>query len=179
MSDIESKEESIEKPLKVKKPRSEKQIEQMKLCLGRRKEEIDKKKYEKKLEASKFLLEHDEKIKNKEVIKKVNKEPLIESSSEEDTSDSEPETIIIKKKKSKKEKNKKKKKLTKVIIESESESDSDSDSDSYKSESEPEPPRRQFKTQQNKKSKIKISDKKSAKYIEPQKSIKKINYFVD
>ena len=46
---------------------TEKQKELIKNMISRRQEEIKKKKYSKKLEASKFLLEHEKKIKEKKV----------------------------------------------------------------------------------------------------------------
>ena len=81
----------LEKP---KKPRSEKQIEQFKKIAEKRKENVEKKKLEKKIEASKLLLEHDVKLNDKK-----KKEPIVLQS---DSSDSEPEIIVVSKKKPKK-----------------------------------------------------------------------------
>ena len=52
----------LEKPKKQPKPRSEKQLVQFQMIAAKRKENIEKKKLEKKIEASKLLLEHDVKL---------------------------------------------------------------------------------------------------------------------
>ena len=48
---------------KKKKPKTEKQMEQFKLAQQKRKENIEEKNYEKKFEASKFLMEHEKNVK--------------------------------------------------------------------------------------------------------------------
>jgi hypothetical protein len=100
------------KPEKVKKPRppkSEAQLEAFKKALETRKANIEKKKIDKKVEASKILLEHD---KSKEV-KKVKQKVILESESE-----SEPEIVIVKRKKKPKRK---------IVIESETDSETESE----------------------------------------------------
>lgn len=98
MSEI-TENENLEKtnvPLeKTKKVRSEKQVEQFKQIVNKRKENIEKKKLEKKIEASKLLLQHDVKI--SEPKKKV----IAKEESESDNN-SEPEIVIVSKKKKKK-----------------------------------------------------------------------------
>lgn len=117
MSEI-TENENLEKtnvPLeKTKKVRSEKQVEQFKQIVNKRKENIEKKKLEKKIEASKLLLQHDVKI--SETKKKV-----ITKEDSESENNSEPEIVIVSKKK--------KKKPIKIAIE---ESDEEDDEDEIK-----------------------------------------------
>lgn len=131
------------KPMQEKKPRppkSEKQLESMKRALEVRRANIEKRRYEKKLEASKFLVEHD--IKQMESIIKPKQKKIVELSSEDDDSESDTEIVYIKKPR--------KVKKNKIVVEvSESES-----------ESEEEPRHKQFgKSHQNKKSIVKMQDK--------------------
>ena len=118
---------------RTKKERSEKQLQHTENMRKKRFENIEKAKLNKKIEASKILLENDVKPK-----KKIIKEP---------ESESEEEVIIIEKKK------KPKKKTKRIIIE---ESSSDEEEEDEKEE-EKRAPNRPFKSQQNKKSIIKIN----------------------
>ena len=149
----------LQKEKKEKKPRTQKQLDHFKNMAEKRRENIEKKKLEKKIEASKLLLEHDSKPPVKVKENKIEEEKEIESepSSEEE--------IIVQKKKPK-TKGKKKKKI--VIYEA--------DSDSSDSDDEIPIPKKQFKTQQNKKSQsgIKIYQNEPIN-----KSSTKINYFAD
>lgn len=120
---IEKEDKKIEivedKPIKKKKVLSEKQKAILQQARIKRSHNIEKKKLEKKLEASKLLLNiKDEK--EEKPIKKINKMPIIE---EESSESSEPEQIIIKKKKKKKPK--------KIIIE-ESESEEEEEQEIIK-----------------------------------------------
>jgi hypothetical protein len=161
--------ETVVVPIKDKKPRkpkTEKQLEQFKKMHEARKLKLEEAKVNKKIEASKFLLEHGVDIK-KAKNEKVIKEPKVEiaddsSSSGSSSSESDQEQIIVVKKK------KGKKKSKKVILEEET-----------SSESEPEIIERNFKHQRNKKSIIKIHSgqvkptKNNRVVIEPR------NFFVD
>ena len=113
---IEEEDKNIEivedKPIKKKKVLSEKQKAILKSAREKRTHNIEKQRLEKKLEASKLLLNIKDEKEEKQIKNKINKMPIIEESSES----SEPEQIIIKKKKKKKPK--------KIIIE-ESESESE------------------------------------------------------
>jgi hypothetical protein len=177
---IEIQQEEQQKPIdeniksttiKIKKPRkpkTEKQMQQFyEVAYKKRMDNIEKKNYEKKLEASKFLLEHEQKIKNNTVKSEPKKlEPIPEISDESDES-SEEEKVVIQKKKPKKEttkKSTKKKKIIKVIV---SDSDSDESDDSHSSI---EQPKRQMTSQRNKKSLIKVYENS---YKHP------TNYFCD
>ena len=127
---VEDKKISLEKP---KKPRSEKQIEQFKKIAETRKSNVEQRKLEKKIEASKLLLEHD----IKPVTKKEKKQPIVITKESESESDSEPEIIVVSKKKPKK-------KPIKIEIE-----------ESSSEEEVKEPKQREFKHQNYKKSIIK------------------------
>jgi hypothetical protein len=146
------------KQKKPRKPKTEKQLEQFKKMAEARKLKLEEDKLNKKIEASKFLLEQGIDIKKK---KKVVKEPKIEvdDNSSGSSSSSEEEQIIVVKKKQKKK--------SKKIIVHESSSDS---------EAEPEVVERHFKHQRNKKSIIKVhqeATKPTNRVIAPR------NYFVD
>ena len=153
-----------EKPIKEKKPRSDKQIEQFKKVMERKKETIEENKYNKKIEASKLLMEDtmkkmmelEKKVKNDDKKKKVKPIPIpIVDSDTDDESESEPEPIVIKKKSVKiKKETKPKKGKAKLII---YESDSDTDSE-VPPTTPPAPPQRLLKSQLNKKSIMKISN---------------------
>ena len=81
---------------KQKKPRTEKQIEAMKKAFETRKANIEQKKLEKKIEASKLLLSLD---KPKEEKPKTDKKVVIkEESEEEESEDEQPQVVIIKNK---------------------------------------------------------------------------------
>ena len=97
--DIEINKEIV-KVIKPKRQMSEKQKENFKLLQEKRMKSIENKKLEKKIEASKLLLQHNI---TKDNITKVKKEPkyVYESSS-----DDEPEIIYVKKNKSTKSKKK-------------------------------------------------------------------------
>jgi hypothetical protein len=129
----------------VKKQKSEKQLEQFKIAQQKRKENIDKKKQEKKIEASRILLEHDKKVNIKPIPKEVEQEQ------EQESSDNETEQEVVIKRKNPK---KKKKKIIKVIV-SDSESDYES-GESIKAKKYPSPIQtREMVSQRNKKSVIK------------------------
>jgi len=96
----------IEKPVKIKKPRAPKtpaQLEAFKKAMEVRKKNIEQKKIDKKVEASKILLEHSQQI-----DKVKPKKQVVEVESEE-----EPEIVYVKRKSKKK----------KIIVESESDSE--------------------------------------------------------
>jgi len=159
------------KPVKEKKPRSEKQIKSFITCQERIKEKQAKQLHDKKIAAAKLLLDNDINHKSFEQVKKeiepVKKEIIIKK---EESSDK--EIIYLKREKDKSIKTPKtfkKKPKVKTIILSSSESENETES-----ESEPEPEiipivEKKFISQQNKKSLIKIHKP------EP---IKK-NYFAD
>jgi hypothetical protein len=152
--EIRQEEEVKTPPIKEKRPRSAKQLQQFEILKQKRKENIEKAKELKKIEAAKLLLE----VENK-TTKPVKKQPIKEESS------SEEEQIIIKK-------DKKKKKKTKVIIMASSESETESTKSDHM-------PVRKFTHQQNKKSIIKVDskplDNKNSIFIK--KDTK--NYFLD
>lgn len=171
-NDLVEKVTTLEKP---KKKKTDKQIEQFKNAVLKKKELYEKRKLEKKIEASKLLLQHDpEFLKQTKVVKETKKpvkelmEKEYESSSsssvdddDNSSSSSSEEPIIIKrhKKKEVKQKEVKKKskpKKAKLIIYSESD---ESDS-SYVSDHDSKPKAtKQFKSQQNKKSILNIQNK--------------------
>ena len=146
--------EPLTKPIKVKKPRppkTEKQMEQFQNAKKKRDEALKKKKEEKELESAKLLLSHGYEIKkhdnsmcppaqelpSKKKPKQILSPAVDESSSEED----EAPLIIVKKKKKKKPK-------TIVIEESESDEEEEPSIQYIK--------KRDFVSQQNKKSVIKV-----------------------
>jgi ATP-dependent Clp protease ATP-binding subunit ClpC len=122
---------------------------------------------EKKIEASKLLLQHDPEFINKQniiepltphiddVVIKKKKEPKIIEMSDSDN-DSEESVIIIKKKTSKPKKKKKK-----IIIEESSDSSSSGEDEEVITLPKP---KREFTTQQNKKSIVKIHEKPKVNY---------------
>jgi hypothetical protein len=129
-SDNEAIEEINEEPLtkpKVKKPRSQAQIEAFEKVKERRKQNLEVKKQEKLLNSAKLLLEEEKKNKSKPSKPnnsnrvKYQKVPQVEPESECE-SESEEEVIVVKKKKPVK----KPKKVRKIIIE-ESSSDEEED----------------------------------------------------
>ena len=141
-----------EKKVREKKPRSEKQLAHFANMAAKRKENIEKKKLEKKIESAKLLIENDIEVAPKKEIRKQLKgdaifgkgDPKEEPPSEEEESESEEEIIV------KTRKSKPKKKAKKVIIVQESESEEESE------EEEIQAPKRRLKTQQNKKSIVKV-----------------------
>jgi hypothetical protein len=160
--------EAKEVKVKEKKPRTEKQKAQFQEVMTKRKENIEKKKLEKKVEASKLLAEKDPDffkqlapVAESEVkVKKTKapKEPTVINL--DDESESEESVIIVKRK----PKSKKKKK--KIIVEESESSSSSSDEEVAQLPK----PKRNFVSQQNKKSIIKIHNKPSTPSYE--------NYFV-
>jgi len=125
------------------KPRTEAQLKHFENMRIKRQENIEKSKLNKKIEASKVLLENDLKVvpkKEKKTIKKV----------VEESSDEEEEVIII-------EKKKRKPKQKRIIIE-ESSSEEEEEPEQEKQEEMIKRESRKFKSQQNKKSIIKINN---------------------
>ena len=167
-SKIENSENiTVTKPQKEKKPRSEKQKAQFQQVFNKRKEILEKKNLDKKIEASKLLLQHDPEFINKQkivepltphiddVVIKKKKEPKIIEMSDSDN-DSDESVIIIKKKTSKPKKKKKK-----IIIEESEESSSSGEDEEVITLPKP---KREFTTQQNKKSIVKIHEKPKVNY---------------
>jgi hypothetical protein len=125
------------------KPRSEAQLQHFENMRIKRQENIEKSKLNKKIEASKVLLENDLKVvpkKEKKVVKKV-----VEESSDEE------EVIII-------EKKKKKPKQKRIIIEESSSEEEEEEVEEKPKEDIKYASSRKFKSQQNKKSIIKINN---------------------
>ena len=169
---------------KVKKPRSEKQLEAFKIASLKRAENIEKKKLEKKIEASKILLEHDISIKQK--LPKTEKELVKDDDVEEDSDSSESEEEKLEMIQNSKQKNKKvkpdkiktkKKKITKVVYVEHASSSDESDSDSSSEESIKHIKQRNFVTQRNKKSLVKVH--KESPQPQPTQPRKYVNYFAD
>jgi len=147
--------------VKTRKPKTEKQMEQFKKVVEARKKKIEDNKLQKKIEASKFLLEHsalEQGITQTPTIKKKLL-PKLDNDLHEDDSSSEEQVVVIKKKKKSKKK--------KIIVVEE-------DSDDSSEEEEEVKPVRSLKTQRNKKSVIKIHNDKDNK---PSNNNYK-NYFV-
>jgi hypothetical protein len=163
---------------KAKKPRSDKQMENFKKLQEKRKEAIEKKKLEKKIEASKLLLELEQMTTSPPVIPK-NVKQVSPLSEEEEESDSSAEKIIV----NVKNKKKAKKKAKEIIIYKDDDSDTEEEEEE---EQEYKQPKRALKTQQNKKSKTKIYQQERERPLtetgglQPQifKS-QSMNYFVD
>ena len=149
---------------KVKKPRkkgerTEKQISQFKHVQERRKEAVGKIQLQKKIEASKLLLEHGI-IKNSDKEEPIKKDKIVKEISD---SESSQEIIVVKKS------SKKKKPKQKIVYISSSDSDSSSDEEVVKVVK----PKREFIHQQNKKSVMKIKEERYSPVMNP------INYFCD
>ena len=198
VSDHEQKDEKVTLIEKPKRTKTAKQVEQFQKVILRKKEMDEKRKLAKQIEASKLLLQHDPEFlkQNSEVVKEnksekskkskkiIEKEYESSSSSSSSSESSISEEIPIKHKKEKKKKNKKeviqvkksKPRKAKLIIYSESEEDS-TDSE-QKSDSDHNKPvhKRNFKTQQNKKSVLNIQNKDVKINIKPLYDPK--NYFV-
>lgn len=198
MSEVSDHEQKDEKVTLIEKPRrtkTAKQVEQFQKVILRKKEMDEKRKLAKQIEASKLLLKHDpeflkqnsevkesksEKSKRSKKIIEKEYESLSGSSSSSESSIS--EEIPIKHKKEKKKKNKEvvqvkksKPRKAKLIIYSESE-ESSTDSE-QKSDSDHKPVhKRNFKSQQNKKSVLNIQNKDVKINIKPLYDPK--NYFV-
>ena len=127
-----------EKPVKEdkrKQPRTEAQLKHFENMRKKREDNLKQKLLDKKIEASKILLENDVKPKGKKT------KPIEESDEEE--------VIIIEKKKKQKPKTKR------IIIEESSSDESSEEEEQEKPKSKA--PERKFKSQQNKKSIIKIN----------------------
>ena len=156
-----------------KKPRTEKQKTQFQQVMTKRQENIEKKKLEKKLEASKLLAEKDpeffKQLHNKKEVEIVDVpspvfeeevKPKVKSTKktptiiELDTDEESEESVIIVKKKSKPKKKKK------IIVEESEESTSGSDEDVVQLPK----PKRNFVSQQNRKSVIKIHEKPNVSF---------------
>ena len=136
---------------------------------AKRKENIEKKKLEKKIESAKLLIENDIQVTplKKATRKQLKAEPQEEPQEEIEESESEEE-IIVKTKRSKP-----KKKAKKVIIVQESDSETEE-------EEEPSPqPKRRLKTQQNKKSVVKVYQQEPQHQQYRQSAQSHINFFVD
>lgn len=157
---INKKEESIivEDKEKPKRAKSQKQIEQFDKLRLVRQQKIEERKKQKEIEASKLLLENGYSITEKNQVK----QKVSEQNDNKESEDDDEEIIYIKK-----EKPKRKKKTRKIIVESESESDTESEEENKKQE-------KPFKSQQNKKSLIKIHQPAQKAQTKQSK-----NYFVD
>ena len=165
VTEIETKTEEVIKPVKLKKILSDKQKET--LAKGREKgrqklmEKHERNKLDKKIEASKFLLEQDYKDKKEKPSKKAEVKKEVELESEPDE-----EVVIIERK------NKPKTKTVKKIIIQESESESEPDEEIIV-------PEKKMKSQRNKKSiTITNTEKDSNQDENPTKKINYKNYFV-
>lgn len=119
---VEITTKSVNYPAKTKKPRAPKtpaQLEAFQKAMETRKRNIEQKKLEKKVEASKILLAHEEKQKVEQIIetkpKPRSRSKKIIKQIVEESSDDEPEIVYVKRRKSKK----------KIIVQSESETESE------------------------------------------------------
>jgi hypothetical protein len=131
--------QKVEKIKKPRKPKTPAQMEAFKKVVEKRQEIIRQNKLDKKLEASKFLLEHEATTKSKpKPTKTVN---VVNTESDED---SQPEIII--------KKIPKKKKKPIIINVEESESESEAEEEVKPIKKEVPQPTRQLVSQQNKKS---------------------------
>jgi hypothetical protein len=160
-SSVENSEQVKKEFIKIEKPKkvlSEKQKEALVRGREKRREKIDEKKLNKKIEASKFLLELDHK-------KKKATKPKIESEEEDDD---EEEVVIIEKKR------KPKKKVKRIIVE-ESES---SDDQSTESQEPPKIQEKKMKSQRNKKSVITVHEDKPIEEIKQLKKTDFKQYFI-
>ena len=163
LTEVEIKKEEVKTIVKPKKILSDKQKEILKQ--GREKgrlkliEKHEKNKLDKKIEASKFLLEQDYKDKKDKKENKTKKIEIKESESEPDE-----EVVII-------ERKKKPKKTVKKIIIQESESESESEEEIIQV------PEKKMKSQRNKKTiTITNNDKLLPDSKFDENSTKKINY---
>ena len=188
----ENEEVPLTKPMKSKKPRTAKQIEALAKGREKIKENVNLRREQKKIEASKLLLANGIEIPQKQ----PKRQPVLNLPAEEgdDTGESseeeqpiqpvkmrkkpkeevEDEIVYIKKAKAKA--NAPKKKRKKIVVYQDASSDSDGESDSSDSEN----PRQQaklhhFKSQRNKKSLVKVYDTPVKRQPERQQ----INYFCD
>ena len=170
-NDMVEKVTTLEKP---KRKQTEKQIEQFKNVILKKKELFEKRQLEKKIEASKLLLQHDPEfvkqtlVKPKKITDKTNKKELMEKEYESSSNDDSTESVesekpmkrpVKPKEVQKPVKSKSKPRKAKLIIYSESESESGNES--YESDHIPKPiPKshnsKKFQSQQNKKSVINI-----------------------
>jgi hypothetical protein len=166
----------LQKAKKEKKPRSEKQLAHFENMAQKRKDSIEKKKLEKKIESAKLLIEHDIQVapspvksKNKKVYHSADGRgergaPAVVEEEDESDDESVQEVVI---------KRKPKKKAKKIIVYQESESESEEEEE----EEEQKPQSRKLKTQQNKKSIVKVYQNETAQ----QKQIHRpsVNCFCD
>lgn len=161
--------EAVKEPVKKPRPpKTEKQMEQFKKVIAARKQKVEENKLKKKIEASKFLLEQGIIKEDKQEVKAELKKPAkqqaptkewdLENQTDSESS-SEEQIVVVKKKK----------KAKKKIIVMQSETDSESESSDEKPVV-----HRKFKTQQNKKSVVKIHKEPITNI--PNKNYK--NYFV-
>jgi len=162
---------------KEKKPRTEKQVEAQKKAFATRQANVEKRKLEKKIEASKLLLSLEN-----NVMDNMKEQPQTgdigddEANSEEEEEDEEPQIQLPSKviKKPKVNKTKPKSKGKKIIIYQESSSDDDDSSSSSEDEIKP----KKFTTQRNKKSIVKIHQPET-KPISKTEKIRFENFFTD
>jgi len=144
----EQSEAETEVPLtKEKKPRTQKQIEALQKGRAKIQENALKRKHEKKIEASKLLLAND--IPLPEAKPHAKKKAAVQE--EEDDSDADEQVVYIKKKKSPPKKKKKK-----IIVYQDSSSESEEEEE--EEEEEVIHQKKHFKSQQNKKSIVKVYD---------------------
>lgn len=155
---VEDKETTGARTGKPKRAKSQKQIEQFDKLRLVRQQKIEERKKQKEIEASKLLLENGYSITEKNQVK----QKVSEQNDNKESEDDDEEIIYIKK-----EKPKRKKKTRKIIVESESESDTESEEENKKQE-------KPFKSQQNKKSLIKIHQP-----VQKTQTKQSKNYFVD
>ena len=150
-------EEPVKKKRTISKPKTEAQLKQFELVKQKRQESVEKRKLEKRIEASKLLLAHNIPIPETPVSVPTKTAPTPPPSPEESSS-SEEEEIIVKKA----AKKPRKKRVIKIEM---------SDSDSSESEPEPvkhEPPKKNksFRSQQNRKSVITMHTPKPSCYFD-------------
>ena len=128
---VDQEEESQLTKSKPKKPRSEKQMKAFQEVMNKRKQNIEQRKEEKLIEASKILVKNATKnIIKKEIKpkKKIVQQESESNSESESESETEEEIIIVKAK----PKLEKKKKVKKIIIEESSDDETSIDSDGSK-----------------------------------------------
>jgi hypothetical protein len=153
---IDTTSEPNVKVKKPRKPKTEKQMESFKLIAAKRQENIIQKKIAKKIEASKYLLEHDELPYKAKLRAKATPKQISIESDDSSSDDSQPKIII-------KKIHKKKKKPVIIHVEESSSDEESSDEEPIKTPpTKPAPiqpppqPVKQFISQQNKKSLIQM-----------------------
>ena len=140
----------LTKEIKTKKPRTQKQIEALQKGRAKIQENAQKRRHEKKIEASKLLLAND--IPLPEAKPPAKKKAAVQE--EEDDSDAEEQVVYIKKKKSQPKQKKKK-----IIVYQDSSSESEEEEEEEEEIKQP----KRFKSQQNKKSLVKVYDTNPSK----------------